>query len=207
MSNITLETLNSVNFPDYETLTCKEANGKTGCYCAFWHQKWNSLEEWEKRQKEEPLKNRDMVKAKMHGGFHVGVLVYEENNQNKKLIGWVSLGPLTDFNWTMKRALNLGTKNEDAQKIAGILCFNLAPDYRGKGYQETILKELITYAKNQGWNTLEGYPFDPEAREKHAEKIAWPGYPESFVGAGFIRHEAHWLSQKDWERSIFRFQL
>lgn len=197
---IRLETLNTQNFPDYEALTCKEANGKTGCFCAFWHQKWNSLEEWEKRQKEEPLKNRDMVKAKMHGGFHVGVLAYEEN----KLIGWVSLGPLTDFNWTMKRALKLG---EAAHKTAGILCFNLAPDYRGKGYQELLLRELITYAKAQAWETLEGYPFDESARNLHGDKVAWPGYPESFVAAGFKRSEAHWLSQNEWERSIFTAAL
>lgn len=197
---IRLETLTAQNFPDYESLTCKEANGKTGCFCAFWHQKWNSLEEWEKRQKEEPEKNREMVRAKMHGGFHVGVLAYE----NEKLIGWISIGPLTDFNWTMKRALTLGS---EASKIAGILCFNLAPDYRGKGYQAAMLKALIPYAKNQGWSILEGYPFDECARQLQAEKVAWPGYPESFVAAGFTKYEAHWLTQPLWERSIFRYNL
>lgn len=198
--NIRLEILSPTNFPSYEALTCKEANGKTGCYCAFWHQKFNSLEEWEKRQKEEPLKNRDVVHSKMVGGFHVGVLAYE----NDKLIGWISLGPLTDFNWTMRRALALGP---EAAKVAGILCFNLHPDYRGKGYQTEILKQIIAYGKTQGWTRLEGYPFDPEAREKHGEKVAWPGMPESFTAAGFTFMEKHWLSQQDWWRSIYKMEL
>lgn len=197
---IRLEPLRTNNFSDYESLTCKEANGKTGCYCAFWHQKFNSLEEWEKRQKEEPLKNRDVIHSKMVSGFHVGVLAYE----NDELIGWISLGPLTDFNWTMKRALSIGT---DAQKIAGILCFSLAPAFRGKGYQTLLLKELLPYAKNNGWTAIEGYPFDVEALTKHGDKVAWPGFPDSFLSAGFKRIDQHWLNNPDYPRSIFKVDL
>src|SRR4051812_21581746 len=73
-----LEPLSAANFTDYERLTERESNGKTGCYCAFWHQKWSSMDEWQRRQKEEPLKNREVVRSRVDAGIHVGVLAYRE---------------------------------------------------------------------------------------------------------------------------------
>src|SRR5262245_10529200 len=113
MSKIQLAPLSGANFSDYEKLTQKESNGKTGCYCAFWHQKWNSMEEWELRQKEEPQKNRDVVWSRMQSGFHVGVLAYLDN----ELLGWISISPLPEFYWTWRRIAKVG---EEAPKIAGI---------------------------------------------------------------------------------------
>ncbi len=158
------------------------------------------MDEWEKRQKEEPLKNRDVVHSKMISGFHVGVLAYE----NDELIGWISVGPLTDFNWTIKRALSIGN---DAQRIVGILCFSLAPKHWGKGYQTILLKELIKYSKDNGWTSIEGYPFDAKALDKHGDKVAWPGFSDSFLEAGFQRIDQHWLNNHDYPRSIFKIDL
>lgn len=70
--NIRIERLNEKNYSDYESLTSCESGG--GCYCSFWHQKWTSLEEWEKCKKETPEVNRQIVVEKMRSGFHVGVL-------------------------------------------------------------------------------------------------------------------------------------
>jgi hypothetical protein len=101
---LTLHPLTELNFDHYEALTRAEASGKTGCYCAFWHQKFASSAEWDRRQKEEPLKNRDAVLARVRGGFHVGVLVYDDG----VLAAWISVSPVNEVYWAWKRASVLG---------------------------------------------------------------------------------------------------
>lgn len=197
---IRLESLSEKNFSDYEKLTQKESNGKSGCYCAFWHQKWNSMEEWERRQKEEPLKNRDIVKSRMQSGFHVGVLAYVGN----ELLGWISVGPLPEFYWTWRRVAQVA---EAAPTIAGITCINVAESFRKKGFQEKMLSALAAYAKEQKWTVVEGYPFDPEAHRIHGEKVLWAGFTQSFERAGFERVSAHWLNHDQWPRSIYRLTV
>ncbi|MCB9026011.1 MAG: hypothetical protein H6625_06820 [Bdellovibrionaceae bacterium] len=196
--SIRIERLSEKNFPDYEKLTCRQAHG--GCYCSFWHQKWQSMADWEKCQKETPERNRQLMFEKMRSGFHVGVLAY----QNSDLLAWISVGPLIDFYWTWKRVAQIG---EDAKSIAGITCFTIASDFRGKGLQSKILESLKDYGKEQGWKAIEGYPFDPSALEKHKQDVIWPGLTKGFERAGYKRTGPHWLSNPDAERSIFTVEL
>lgn len=195
---IRIEKLTEKNFKDYESLTSCESGG--GCYCSFWHQKWASLADWEKCKKETPDFNRKIVFEKMRSGFHVGVLAY----QDQKLLAWISVGPLIDFYWTWKRTIKVG---EEAQHIAGITCFTLAPDFRGQGLQATTLEALKSYGREQKWKAIEGYPFDASAIEKHKEHVIWPGLTKGFVEAGFSRIAPHWLSNSDAERSIYQYEL
>ncbi len=196
--SIRIERLSENNFADYERLTCRQAHG--GCYCSFWHQKWLSMADWEKCQKETPERNRQIVFEKMRSGFHVGVLVYRD----KELIAWLSVGPLIDFQWTWKRVIQVG---EEAKSIAGITCFTIASSFRGQGLQSNILEALKNYGREQGWTAIEGYPFDASALEKHKQDVIWPGLTNGFAKAGFARTDAHWLSNGDAERSIYRVEL
>jgi len=197
-SELELKTLTEENFADYEEITKKEGGG--GCYCAFWHQKWTSMKGWEAQCKEHPEKNRAIVAEKLRAGFHVGALVYE----NGKPAGWVSAGPLTDFYWTWKRLAAIGAS---ANKTAAILCIAISPDYRGKGFQERVLLKMKGYAKAQGWEYLEGYPFDAEAIKKHGSSLLWCGYPHIYARAGFERADTHWLSSPEAPRSIYRVKI
>lgn len=196
--NIRIEKLSQANFKDYESLTSCQKDG--GCYCAFWHQKWNSLKEWEDRQASEPLRNRDTVLNKVDSGFHVGVLAY----QGDELLAWISVGPLPEYYWTWKRVAALG---EEARLIAGITCITIAEKYRGQALQPELLRALNSYGKTQGWAAIEGYPFDESAYLKHGKTLAWPGNPKGFAKAGYERIEAHWMNNAGYERSIFRKSL
>ncbi len=195
---IRIERLSEENFSDYESLTCKQKHG--GCYCAFWHQKWQSIADWEKCQKETPERNRQIVFEKMRSGFHVGVLAY----QDQDLLAWISVGPLIDFYWTWKRAIHVG---ETAKTVAAITCFTLSEQFRGQGFQGKILTALKNYGKVQGWSAIEGYPFDSSALEKQKENVIWPGLTKGFVEAGFSHVGPHWLTGPDWERSIYTANL
>ncbi|OGS05186.1 MAG: hypothetical protein A3I76_00645 [Elusimicrobia bacterium RIFCSPLOWO2_02_FULL_61_11] len=197
-AKLELKPLSEETFADYETITKNEGGG--GCYCAFWHQKWANMKGWEEQCKTRPEKNKAIVLEKMRAGFHVGVMAYE----NGKPAAWVCAGPLTDFYWTWKRLAVVG---ESANKIAGVLCLAVVPDYRGKGLQERLLLALKDYGKLQGWEFLEGYPFDEEAIKKHGAGVLWCGYPRGYERAGFERLGAHWLSSADAPRSIYRLKL
>lgn len=195
---IRIEKLSEENFADYEALTCGQSHG--GCYCSFWHQKWTSMEDWEKCQKETPERNRQIVYEKMRSGFHVGVLAYYDD----KLLAWLSVGPLTDFYWTWKRTAHVG---EEARSVAGITCFTVVPEFRGQGMQARILEALKEYGRSQGWTAIEGYPFDASALEKHRDEVIWPGVTKGFAESGFQRVTEHWLNHPEAERSIYRYDL
>lgn len=199
VAEMELRTLTKVNFPDFESFEplVKCENGGS-CYCAFWHQRWSSADEWERKKKESPLENRDCLLAKVSSGFHVGVLAYIDN----KVVAWISVGPLTDFYWTWPRIAQIGP---EAKTTAGILCFSVARKSRGQGLQGRIISQLQTYAGKQGWTAVEGYPFDEEALSKNPLDFAWPGFPKPFSEAGFARIGPHWQSQKGEERSIYRW--
>lgn len=196
--NYRIEKLSEKNFSDYETLTSCESGG--GCYCSFWHQKITSMQEWDQRKQENPKLNRQIVLDKVQTGYHVGVLVYQEH----ELVAWISVGPLIDFYWAWKRVAHLG---EQAKFVAGIMCITLAPKYRGQGLQSKILTQLKDYGREQGWKSIEGYPFDANAVEKHKVLVAWPGMTKGFKEAGFIKTGEHWTSQPDWERSLFELKI
>lgn len=195
---VRLERLTEKNFADYEKLTSCQKDG--GCYCAFWHQKWSSMEEWNNRQKEAPLLNRDTVLDKVRSGFHVGVLAY----QNDELLAWVSVGPLTDYYWTWRRLAQVG---ESGKSTAAITCITIAARFRNRGFQTILLRELKTYGKAQGWTMIEGYPFDESALVKHKENVIWPGLTKGFIEARFERVAPHWLDSPDYRRSIYQMQL
>lgn len=83
MNNLRLEPLSESNFEAFASIiNCEDA----GCYCSFWHQKWSSMEEWDKRKAEAPDKNKACMLEKVRSRFHVGVLVYRES----EIVAWVS---------------------------------------------------------------------------------------------------------------------
>jgi GNAT superfamily N-acetyltransferase len=195
---IRIEKLTESNFADYEKLTSCESGG--GCYCAFWHQKWNSMEAWDQRKKEKPELNRQTILEKVKSHFHVGALAYSGDD----LLAWISVSPLIDTYWFWKRSIHVG---ESAKTTAGITCFTVAPKYRGKGLQSQILVELLKYGKAQGWTSIEAYPFEKSALEKHGQSVLWPGLSKSYEEAGFKKIGPHWLNHPDWERALYKFDI
>ncbi len=192
-----LERLSEENFNDYEKLTnCNNS----GCFCAFWHGKWKTVEEWKEREKTRPLENRELVRQKLRFGFHPGVLAYDGND----LVAWISVGPLPEYYWAWKRVAHLG---ETAITVGGIVCISVAPERRGTGIQPALLNALLEYGKNQNWKAIEGYPFDDAAYERHGKAVAWPGKTDGFVKSGFKRVGEHWINHPEWPRSIYQIEL
>ena len=212
---ITLKPLTLENLADYERLTQHGDEGQA-CYCSFWHSKWASMDHYHQVQKDEPERLRESVVQKVRSGFHVGVIAYrpEERPAGPEGRGasltiqvpcaWVSVGPLTDFFWTWRRVAQVG---EAARSIAGIVCFTLAPEYRGRNFQLEVLAALKEYGRAREWSAIEGYPFADEAIATHGDKLKWAGLSNGFERAGFERVGDHWLSHPDYKRSIYSLNL
>ncbi len=57
-SGIRFERLTESNFETFANfINCEDG----GCYCSFWHQKFGSMHEWDKRKAEEPDKNKSCM--------------------------------------------------------------------------------------------------------------------------------------------------
>jgi len=195
--SLELRNLSEKNFEEFSTfLNCQDS----GCYCSFWHQKFSSMDEWHERKKKSPELNKSCMLEKVRSKFHLGVLVYRKN----ELVAWISVGPFVDFYWAWKRVAQLG---DAAKNIAGILCITRKTTARDSLPESELLKYLMPYAKTQGWTSVEGYPFDRAALDKHGSAVAWAGFPEDFQKAGFKRIADHWLNSGDYPRSIYEMQL
>jgi len=195
--DIRLEKLTEDNFEAFSAFINAE---DSGCYCSFWHQKITSMEEWDKRKATEPEKNKSCVLDKIRSRFHLGVLAYQDD----EIVAWISVGPLPEFFWAWRRVAQIG---DSAKTIAAIPCITRKTEARDKISEATLLHLLKSYAKDQGWSAIEDYPFDREAIERHGEAITWPGFPEDFSKAGFTRINEHWLSSKDYPRSVYKVNI
>jgi hypothetical protein len=196
---IRIEQFTDKNISDYENLTKLGDDGKL-CYCSFWHGKWSSMAEYDKVKAENPERLRACVIDRMRSQFHVGVIVYS----GERACAWISVGPLIDFYWAWKRIAHIG---EIAKTTAGIMCFTIASEFRGKQMQGQILAALKMYGQQKGWTSIEAYPFAKEAIEKHGESLKWPGLISGFENAGFHKLQDHWLSSADAQRYIYKVEL
>lgn len=198
-AEIRIEQFTDHNISDYEKLTKLGDDGKL-CYCSFWHAKWNSMAEYDKVKAENPDRLKACVVDRMRSQFHVGVIAYSGD----KPCAWISVGPLIDFYWAWKRVAHIG---EIAKTTAGIMCFTIAPEFRGQKLQRPILDALKAYGKEKGWTAIEAYPFAKEAIEKHGDALKWPGLVSGFQHAGYQKLQDHWLSSPDYQRYIYKIDL
>jgi GNAT superfamily N-acetyltransferase len=196
---IRIEQFTESNLADYERLTKLGDDGNL-CYCSFWHAKWTSMDEYDRVKAEEPEKLKACVVERVRAQFHVGVIAYLNDNP----CAWISVGPLIDFYWTWKRVAHIG---EIAKTTAGILCFTIAPEYRGKKLQATILEKLLQYGRQKGWTAIEAYPFASEAIAAHGDPLKWPGMTAGYEAAGFTKIADHWLSSPAAPRHIYQISL
>lgn len=198
MTSIELYPLSEDRMPDFELLTAEQEHG--GCYCAFWHLRITSMDQWIDRQRDTPELNLACIRGRITAGFHTGVLAYREG----ELLAWISVSPVPEVYWTWRRVAALG---EEARTVAGITCINMVPAARGAGLQRPLLEALSEYGRAQGWSAIEAYPFDDEAVARHGAGLHWPGLAKRFREAGYVRVEPHWLSSEDHPRSVYRVDL
>ena len=76
---------------------------------------------------------------------------------------------------------------ENEEKIKSIVCFEIAPEYRGKGIATALLNRVCEDAVQDGYDKIEVYPV---VRDTY-EKLDFTGPIHMYEKAGFVRVSQH----------------
>jgi ribosomal protein S18 acetylase RimI-like enzyme len=74
---------------------------------------------------------------------------------DERAVGWVSLGPRTDFERIVRSRV---IPKIDDRPVWSIVCFAVSSRARGRGVARALLDEAIDYARSRGAIALEAYP-------------------------------------------------
>jgi GNAT superfamily N-acetyltransferase len=80
-------------------------------------------------------------------------LAYSEG----KAVGWCNANDkqaYNNVNFSLPK-----DKSEKGKKIKSVVCFCIAPEWRGKGIASRLLETVCADAANDGYEYIEAYPF------------------------------------------------
>ena len=119
--------------------------GWASCYCLF-HHVIGIDPPWEERRWQD---TRARVEERIASGTHGGFLAYEDG----KVVGWCNVNRRTEFP---------EHRSNDAEdgRTAAVVCFVVAPAYRGAGIARRLLGAALADLPEQGYHRIEAYPVD-----------------------------------------------
>ncbi|MGH8947307.1 MAG: GNAT family N-acetyltransferase, partial [Acidimicrobiia bacterium] len=135
------------------------------CYCMFFPRGGRKNENWGQEPWQE---NRDDQLHRIQEGTTMGMLAYSGG----QVVGWCNATP---------RAELPGLAIGHDEGIVSVVCFVIAPPYRGHGVATRLLEGVITNFADQGFRRLEAYP----VREAKDEARAFHGTLDLFLRFGF----------------------
>ncbi|MCL6599905.1 MAG: GNAT family N-acetyltransferase [Alicyclobacillus macrosporangiidus] len=146
-----------------------KGNEWAGCYCYYYHC-CVTHSEWAGRSGD---MNRRSVTELILRGQHHGLLAYHAN----RVVGWCHAAP----RHTLPRLVKmLNALDETDTTVASIVCFLVAPPYRGSGIARRLLISCCEFMSNQGMTLLEAYP--PKGNPQTAH---YHGSQSMYLQAGF----------------------
>jgi len=113
------------------------------CYCFFNHAP-HDTEDWETRTAEQ---NRAAVTARIQAGQMHGFLAYADG----RAVGWCNAGPKELYS-------TLDPDPPGDERVGAIVCFVIAPPYRGQGVATALLGAVCASLAEQGLTVVEAYP-------------------------------------------------
>jgi GNAT superfamily N-acetyltransferase len=144
-------------FPDYPQWGA--------CYCMFFPRGGRSNDNWG----QEPWReNREDQLHRIEEGKTTGMLAYA----GEKVVGWCNATP---------RAELPGLATDDDEGIVSVVCFVIAPPYRGHRVATSLLEGAINHFTHGGFSRLEAYP----VREANDPRKAFHGTLDLFSRFGF----------------------
>jgi GNAT superfamily N-acetyltransferase len=120
--------------------------------------------------------NQRRMKGLVDGGSVPGLIGYEGDVP----VAWISLGPREAYDRLRRSPI---MKPVDDRPVWSIVCFFVAPEARGQGLSEKMLKAATAYARSQGARLLEAYPVDRPERS-HPDAMFF-GAKSMYDHAGF----------------------
>ncbi len=121
--------------------------------------------------------NREGLRALAARRQRPGLVAYRQG----EAVGWVSLGPRTDFG-RLERSRTI--PRVDDEPVWAIVCFVVGRRARRAGVAGELLDAAIGHARKRGAAALEAYPIDPGNRRVPAS-AGYTGTLAMFRRAGF----------------------
>ena len=150
MINLTIKKLTPALIPDYLDFFDNRAfTDRAGafCYCTWFHCD-SSIDEHYKAGK---AAMRDCAINYINGKLLNGYLAYDGNIA----VGWCNTDGKENY---LRLAKDPFLCTDNMGKVKCVMCFEIAPEYRGKGIATALLQRICNDAKAQGYIFVEGYP-------------------------------------------------
>jgi len=150
----------------------REGGDPRWCWCQHWR-----------------LRSKDMAAAKvpqLRERLHEQALSPEPPGlvafDADRAVGWVSLGPRTDFERIVRSRV---IPTIDDRPVWSIVCFAVSSTARGRGVASALLEAAIDHARERGADALEAYPVRVGDGEAIHPDAAYTGTLPMFERAGF----------------------
>lgn len=121
---------------------------------------------------------QEIVVRQIEGNALRGYLAYVDNVS----IGWCNANDKASLPAEAANGFKVYAPSGEREKV--VLCFEIAPGYRGKGVATALLERVIEDARAEGYSAVEGYP------QIHSERTEWDytGPIRLYEKAGFTRY-------------------
>lgn len=178
---LTVLPLTAERMPDLDAVfQARGCSVARNCYCMYYRRSGKGAAP--EPGKTAAARNRTAIAVLAGADMPPGLLGY----QGGKPVGWVSLGPRTDF----ARLANSPTMRRiDDRPVWSIICFVVPSEYRKQGVAHDLLAAAIEFAQARGATVLEAYPVDRAA--PGAPNAPWFGSRSMFIKAGFTEVARH----------------
>ena len=139
------------------------------CYCFFYNTEHGP--DWERRT---PAQNRADKERSIKAGESQGLMAYLDG----KVIGWCHAAPMQ----TLPALAEYVDKDDPDEATTGaIVCFNVAPSYRGQGLAKRLLGAACDALRTQGMTRVRAMP----PRDATSAARAYHGTVPMYEAAGF----------------------
>ena len=180
MSNIMIKPLTAesaadyLDFFDHRAFTDNNPNGP--CYCTSPNQDEDSIRQMVSKFEKYGVKDtirKYAVEMLNHNRIH-GYLAYDGNLS----VGWCNAANMESYAGFVPEF----ARNNTCGKTVSIVCFEIAPEYRGMGIASALIDRVCNDAKAKGYVAVEGYARVSDKRDD----FDYPGPVRLYQKAGFV---------------------
>jgi len=187
---IRIQPLDAGTWPALEALF-REGGDPRWCWCQFWRLRsteFGAAKVPQLRQRLRALAGSERppglvaLEEEGAGEDNAGEDNADGNGGGVRAIGWVSLGPRTEYERIVRSKV---IPKIDDRPVWSIVCFAVSATARGRGVARALLDGAIDYARTSGAEALEAYPLILDGDAAVEAEAAFTGTVPMFERAGF----------------------
>ena len=165
MKNIVIRELTYELNDDYldffDNRAFADGNPNGPCYCTSPNQDEETIQQMVSEFQENGVKEtiRKYAVEMLEQGKIKGYLAYDDGVS----IGWCNAADIDSYEGFVPEF----ARKSKCGKTVAIVCFEIAPDYRGKGLASAFIEQVCMDAKAKGYVAVEGYAKISEERNEY----------------------------------------